>query len=749
MAASTESYQSPQYGSLTGAIGEKIGSAISMAAGARKRQNDEIEKLQNKSEKTPEEEQRLQDLLEQKSQQKKGYFFKKALGSEFGGDRLRRTRGFFSTNPEAQNDPALTKQKRFDALVAAQAPQIQRVKQTELDLTGAGYKEKSTLGKFSDSIAEKFNILGKKVDNLIQKEDNDKTPSVIVKMSESIRGVKSFFTRNNKIQEESNKINEEQLEQQIESANDAERAREELDMEARNRNAGGEAYDNKRKKSASKNILEDVLDFFDFPDLDFDRKRRRTGRSRRRGTRRRYARRKLNRFKPKKPNLRMPKMPKGLGRLGRGLRGFKGLSGGILGGIGMDMLFPDPTNQYDQLFGENAYYNDPNYKGPKPPKKLASGGVINVPDKLASGGILDNPTQISGPSAVVPQQKLASQVKTNPENIKKSSPFAKAIQLPTIAAGSLMLSTIANVINSMGGLSRLFRPVIQKLITPAASVFGLPASIISSIFGGPASAATMKGGSFGGFGRKKEGQSQDQSQPAGAAPATPGAGSFMTGGQVTGGGSISGYQITSRFGRRASPGGVGSTNHMGIDYGTPQGTKLAIKKPGRVQKIVVPAPGNMGEVHIVHDDGTETRYLHLSKVAVRQGAQVVAGTLLGETGGEPGTPGAGPSTGPHLHFEYYPSASSGPVDGSGVADQYFTVGGQVQSPGQPALPMQPPGSPSTPAPSAPPTGQPQIASPIFLPSMAQKPPAMPLSATPMTSPWSVYNFENPYQPHKF
>ena len=150
----------------------------------------------------------------------------------------------------------------------------------------------------------------------------------------------------------------------------------------------------------------------------------------------------------------------------------------------------------------------------------------------------------------------------------------------------------------------------------------------------------------------------------------------MTGGIVTGG-SLDGYQITSGFGLRASPGGIGSTNHQGVDYGTPQGTKLSTKKAGKVAKIVAPAMGNNGEVHVIHDDGTEGRYLHMSKVAVSQGEQVMPGSLLGETGGAPGTPGAGPSTGPHLHFEYYPNSSSGPVDGSPFAASMFSLGGTL------------------------------------------------------------------------
>jgi len=38
---------------------------------------------------------------------------------------------------------------------------------------------------------------------------------------------------------------------------------------------------------------------------------------------------------------------------------------GILGPI-LDLAFPEPTAQYDQLTGPNAYYNAPGYRGPKP-----------------------------------------------------------------------------------------------------------------------------------------------------------------------------------------------------------------------------------------------------------------------------------------------------------------------------------------------------------------------------------------------
>lgn len=43
----------------------------------------------------------------------KGYFFRRALGSTFGGDRIARTRGYFEKNPPAGRDPLGTIESRF------------------------------------------------------------------------------------------------------------------------------------------------------------------------------------------------------------------------------------------------------------------------------------------------------------------------------------------------------------------------------------------------------------------------------------------------------------------------------------------------------------------------------------------------------------------------------------------------------------------------------------------------------------
>lgn len=47
----------------------------------------------------------------------------------------------------------------------------------------------------------------------------------------------------------------------------------------------------------------------------------------------------------------------------------------------------------------------------------------------------------------------------------------------------------------------------------------------------------------------------------------------------------------------------------------------------------------------------QTRYAHLTKTCVKSGDKVEAGQLIGYTGGEPGYPNSGESSGPHLHFE--------------------------------------------------------------------------------------------------
>jgi murein DD-endopeptidase MepM/ murein hydrolase activator NlpD len=83
--------------------------------------------------------------------------------------------------------------------------------------------------------------------------------------------------------------------------------------------------------------------------------------------------------------------------------------------------------------------------------------------------------------------------------------------------------------------------------------------------------------------------------------------------------------------------------HLGIDYGAPIGTPVQTIAAGRV--IFAGRKGGDGNmVHIVHSNGYETMYLHLSRILVRVGSRVSQGQTVGLVGM------TGLATGPHLDF---------------------------------------------------------------------------------------------------
>ena len=89
--------------------------------------------------------------------------------------------------------------------------------------------------------------------------------------------------------------------------------------------------------------------------------------------------------------------------------------------------------------------------------------------------------------------------------------------------------------------------------------------------------------------------------------------------------------------------------HDAIDLPVPQGTLVAAAAEGVVEDVVDHGLG-FSYVTVRHANGVVTLYGHLTSFRVRSGAAVRAGDPLGFSGGRPGTPGAGLSTGPHLHF---------------------------------------------------------------------------------------------------
>ena len=104
-------------------------------------------------------------------------------------------------------------------------------------------------------------------------------------------------------------------------------------------------------------------------------------------------------------------------------------------------------------------------------------------------------------------------------------------------------------------------------------------------------------------------------------------------------------RVTSYFGGRRSPGGIGSTNHKGTDIGRVGYTSpIYAAKSGTV--IVSQYSSSYGNyVVISHGSGNTTLYGHMSSRKVEAGQYVNQGDVIGITGS------TGHSTGPHLHFE--------------------------------------------------------------------------------------------------
>ena len=83
--------------------------------------------------------------------------------------------------------------------------------------------------------------------------------------------------------------------------------------------------------------------------------------------------------------------------------------------------------------------------------------------------------------------------------------------------------------------------------------------------------------------------------------------------------------------------------HLGIDYGAPVGTPVQTIGTGRV--VFAGSKGEAGNlVQIVHANGYETMYLHLSRMLVHVGEHVEIGKTIGYVGS------TGLATGPHLDF---------------------------------------------------------------------------------------------------
>lgn len=107
---------------------------------------------------------------------------------------------------------------------------------------------------------------------------------------------------------------------------------------------------------------------------------------------------------------------------------------------------------------------------------------------------------------------------------------------------------------------------------------------------------------------------------------------------------LEGAQLTSGFGMRTHPVLGGRRAHAGIDLAAPTGTPVYATADGVVSRADWYSSYGL-YISVEHGASMQTRYAHLSRLAVAAGDNVKKGDLIGYVGS------TGRSTGPHLHYE--------------------------------------------------------------------------------------------------
>lgn len=530
MAYGFESYSKPKTGSLGKYLAGKIGKAAGMAADERKKRDEEVKSLKEKQEalkasgeKLSDEEQERLDFLTEQQGGRKGSFFGKALMAEFGGDRARRLKGTFSKDPSKENDPSLSKEERFSALldkpeqVEPEATVEPQSPYTQLELPLGGESQGTPvedpgltegIQKIFGSILESYDKIADKVSALasVEKEQISKdsqSSKFLTGISDGLRSIKGYFVRDNSLKKDELSNESQQLELELDKIQDAKAAAEESDLEKTTNGAGGMGYDNPYGAGGGLlgkmfgGIMDAIGGLWDrvTDGVDTPSRRRRRDRSRTsdpNGKNRRSS-------SPDSPKSSKPRTPDPGKRRGFSLpfgrRRFKASEGAVVPGSGSKNVTPLK--------------------------------------KLAPGGIYDNPTvtSLNPGDAVIPLNRnnaLGDLFKGASSGVGKETtqPLAQVMQLPSQVGGGLMLSLLSHSMKKLGGLTQIIKPIITKIANPLAAMFGLPATVIGSIFGGgSAKAGTLDlnklmkgGGGSGGEGGGGDGGGGGDDNPPGGTP---------------------------------------------------------------------------------------------------------------------------------------------------------------------------------------------------------------------------------------
>lgn len=106
-----------------------------------------------------------------------------------------------------------------------------------------------------------------------------------------------------------------------------------------------------------------------------------------------------------------------------------------------------------------------------------------------------------------------------------------------------------------------------------------------------------------------------------------------------------GYRsVSSPYGMRSDPFTGEDVFHDGIDLPAPEGTPVLAIRDGTVLDTLEDPGGYGKRIDLIHPDGTESFYGHLSVVGVEPGQSVHQGEVIGAVGS------TGRATGPHLHL---------------------------------------------------------------------------------------------------
>lgn len=110
-------------------------------------------------------------------------------------------------------------------------------------------------------------------------------------------------------------------------------------------------------------------------------------------------------------------------------------------------------------------------------------------------------------------------------------------------------------------------------------------------------------------------------------------------------------QITSAFGPRIHPVTHATAHHGGIDIACPSGTSIAAPDDGAVAAVWMDARHGGGlSLALQCGEGLRFGFAHLLCALVTARQVVRQGEVIALSGGIPGTPNSGTSTGPHLHL---------------------------------------------------------------------------------------------------